>query len=376
MRQQFFIGDSSINELLPVLQRYAPERIFLVRGKKSYVTCGAAAVMNEVCRSLHCTVTEFYDFEENPKIEDVRKGLSLLELSNSSLIVGIGGGSVLDMSKLLRFFYSYSGEATEREFLKERKLLPLITLPTTAGTGSEATHFSVLYKDKVKYSVEHADILPDVAIVYPPFTYNNYKYLTACTGFDALAQAIEAYWNVNATEESDRYAERAIRLLWSNLPIVVNNPTPEARNQVSEGAYWAGRAINITKTTAPHAFSYPFTTYYGYPHGHAVALTFPFFMYYNCIDKKCNLQYSLDADEYNIKVKYLYKNLLSLPSLSLYSDMAKYITTLGLSLGKAGEPYNQKLILSSINIERLSNNPKKLSSADAISLIHSINSDE
>lgn len=129
MRQQFFLGDSSISELLPVLRRYAPERIFLVRGKKSYVTCGAAAVMNEVCGILRCSVTEFYDFEENPKIEDVRKGLSLLVSSNSSLIVGIGGGSVLDMSKLLRFFYSYSGEATGCKFLKEKELLPLIALP-------------------------------------------------------------------------------------------------------------------------------------------------------------------------------------------------------------------------------------------------------
>lgn len=100
-----------------------------MRGKKSYVTCGAAAVMNEVCGILRCSVTEFYDFEENPKIEDVRKGLSLLVSSNSSLIVGIGGGSVLDMSKLLRFFYSYSGEATGCKFLKEKELLPLIALP-------------------------------------------------------------------------------------------------------------------------------------------------------------------------------------------------------------------------------------------------------
>lgn len=80
MRQQFFLGDSSISELLPVLRRYAPERIFLVRGKKSYVTCGAAAVMNEVCGILRCSVTEFYDFEENPKIEDVRKGLELYSI--------------------------------------------------------------------------------------------------------------------------------------------------------------------------------------------------------------------------------------------------------------------------------------------------------
>ena len=375
MRQQFFLGDSSISELLPVLRRYAPERIFLVRGKKSYVTCGAAAVMNEVCGILRCSVTEFYDFEENPKIEDVRKGLSLLVSSNSSLIVGIGGGSVLDMSKLLRFFYSYSGEATGCKFLKEKELLPLIALPTTAGTGSEATHFSVLYKDKIKYSVEHTDILPDVAIVYPPFTYNNPKYLTACTGFDALAQGIESYWNVNATEESDEYAKRAIQLLWPNLPVAVNAPTKQARDKVSEGSYWAGRAINITKTTAPHAFSYPFTTYYGYPHGHAVALTFPFFMQYNCMVRNSKLQCSLNVDAYNEKIKILC-DLLSFSFMTTYGDMVKYIMKLALSLKKVGEPFNLELILSSINMDRLSNNPRIFSPEDVVSLIHSINSNE
>lgn len=336
MRQQFFLGNSSINELLPVLQRYAPERVFLVRGKKSYVTCGAAAVMDEICSTLRCAVTEFYDFEENPKFEDVRKGLSLLVSSKSSLIVGVGGGSVLDMSKLLRFFYSYSGEATGCEFLKEKELLPLVVLPTTSGTGSETTHFAVLYKDGVKYSVAHEDILPDVALVYPPFTYNNPKYLTACTGFDALSQAIESYWNVNATEESDEYARRAIRLLGSNLPVAVNAPTELARDRVSEGAYWAGRAINITKTTAPHAFSYPFTTYYGYPHGHAVALTFPFF-------------YKLYMD------KGVSHRVLFLKEV-LQENISDYIEGIGLDLNLK-ETVDIGKVIDECNISRMRNYP-------------------
>ena len=306
--------------------------------------------MNEVCGILRCSVTEFYDFEENPKIEDVRKGLSLLVSSNSSLIVGIGGGSVLDMSKLLRFFYSYSGEATGCKFLKEKELLPLIALPTTAGTGSEATHFSVLYKDKIKYSVEHTDILPDVAIVYPPFTYNNPKYLTACTGFDALAQGIESYWNVNATEESDEYAKRAIQLLWPNLPVAVNAPTKQARDKVSEGSYWAGRAINITKTTAPHAFSYPFTTYYGYPHGHAVALTFPFFFKLNTFCE--NLKVEINRVGYANKVDFL-QSLLRDDHLSMHEYLQNIMLTNPISFRKDDILH----IFKCVNENRLANNP-------------------
>lgn len=350
MNQQVFIGTSSINNFLPILRKYAPNHVFLVRGKKSYETCGAKTIIDNLLTTLHCTITEFYDFEENPKIEDVEKGLSILRQNPSSLIIGIGGGSVLDMSKLLRFFYSYSGDAIGQIFKKEHELLPLIAFPTTAGTGSEATHFSVLYKDKVKYSVEHENILPDVAIVYPPFTYNNPPYLTACTGFDALAQGIESYWNVNATEESDEYAEKAIKLLWSNLPLAVNSPTNEVRDKVSEGAYWAGRAINITKTTAPHAFSYPFTTYYGYPHGHAVALTFPFFFNLNL--ELHRIKEGINIEQYKRKIEYLH----SICNTSIKDYIAH---SLSLSLEKI-DNLDIQLIIKSVNIQRLNNNPVDL----------------
>lgn len=373
MKQQAFLGTFSIKELLPSLQKHVPQHIFLVRGKKSYETCGAKPIIKDILKRLYCRVTEFYDFEENPKIEDLERGLLLLRESQASVILAVGGGSVLDMSKLIRFFYSYSGGFIGKEFKKKCELLPLIALPTTAGTGSEATHFAVLYKDKVKYSVEHDDILPDTAIVYPPFTYNNQKYLTACTGFDALAQGIEAYWSVNATVESDEYAEKAIKLLWANLPLAVNTPTNDVRDKVSEGAYWAGRAINITKTTAPHAFSYPFTTFYGYPHGHAVALTLPFFLKYNYVeDEKC-LCDSLDICVFHNKMRYLY-GLLNSSLEEIHNDILAYIAKLGMSNGIHEATVNKELILSHINISRISNNPRVLSYLDLILVINYINS--
>lgn len=350
IKQRAFLGASAIDNLLPVLQEYAPRHVFLVRGKKSYNKSGAKSIIDSILQVLNCSVTEFYDFEENPKIEDLEKGLLLLRTSQPSVIVAIGGGSVLDMSKLLRFFYSYSGEMTGKNFKQECALLPLIALPTTAGTGCEATHFAVLYKDRVKYSVEHDSILPNVAIVYPPFTYNNSKYLTACTGFDALAQGIEAYWNVNATTESDEYAEKAIKLLWPNLPLAVNSPTNEIRDKVSEGAYWAGCAINITKTTAPHAFSYPFTAYYGYPHGHAVALTFPFF--FNYCSKSNN-------DEVKTKIGSLCDMMKVYDGFSVYSYIKGYINALGL-FEKKHDKFDIEVILRSVNLDRLSNYPVNL----------------
>lgn len=350
MEQRCFLGESSIENLLLVLKEFSFSHLFLVRGRNSYETCGAKSIMTAVFSELDCEVTEYFDFEENPKIEDLERGLLLLRKYSCSVIVAVGGGSVLDMAKLLRFFYSYSGEPTSGKFEKEKDLLPLIVLPTTAGTGSEATHFAVLYKNKVKYSVEHNAILPDVAIVYPPFTYNTPRYLTACAGFDALAQAIEAYWNAYATKESDEFAKRAIELLWPNLPLVVNSPTNSMRNKVSEGAYWAGRAINITKTTAPHAFSYSFTTYYGYPHGHAVAMTFPFFWSINMDIHR--IRKNISPSLYKQKIEYL-KNLCNI-------DIGDYIEKRILLPLKLPENFNKYFILESVNRQRLQNNPVDL----------------
>ena len=210
MIQQAYLDSDSIKEIIPLLKKHNAKHVFLVRGKYSYTACGADEIIKNALSVVDCNFTEFYDFSENPKCEDMEKGVELLKRSKADFIIAVGGGSVLDMAKLIRFFSCYQGDVTGKSFEKRGLLYPLIAIPTTAGTGAEATHFAVVYKNKIKYSVDHADVLPDYAIVYPQFTYKNSAYLTACTGFDALAQAIEAYWNKNATEESDEYATKVV----------------------------------------------------------------------------------------------------------------------------------------------------------------------
>ncbi len=349
MVQQVYFGKESIKEIVPLLKRHNAKHVFLVRGKGSYAACGAEVIIQNALTKANCELTEYSDFSENPKCEDMELGIELLKSSKADFIIAVGGGSVMDMAKLIRFFSSYKGDITGKFFEKKDLLFPLIAMPTTAGTGAEATHFAVIYKDKVKYSAEHDDILPDYAIIYPPFTYGNPKYLTACTGFDALAQAIEAFWNLNANEESDVYAEKAIKLLWPNLLDVVNNPTDALRDKVSEGAYWAGCAINITKTTAPHAFSYPFTTYYGYPHGHAVALSFPYFMKLNCSEKNKDRN----------RVNKLLDMLCFDRDVNLMTQMMEYIHSIGLQ-ERQDALIDKEFILNQVNLERLKNNPVKI----------------
>ncbi|MCK5473164.1 MAG: phosphonoacetaldehyde reductase, partial [Planctomycetes bacterium] len=258
MIQKEYIGFGSIGELEFVLAEYSAKRIFLVTAHDSYELSGAKGNLDKIFAG--CQVQRFYDFSSNPKIEDVNKGLEAFKKIRPDVVIGVGGGSVIDMAKLINFFAS--NELEPSEYLKnpESKInisRPLIAIPTTAGSGSEATAFAVLYIDKEKFSIDNEFVLPDVAIVDPDLTTSLPEYITAVTGMDALCQAIESYWCINSTDESKEFAKKAIELVMKNLKTAVNNPDRNSRLAMAKAANLAGKAINITKTTAPHAISYP-----------------------------------------------------------------------------------------------------------------------
>lgn len=351
------IGKCAMSLLETYFEENSPHRVFLVRGKQSFISSGAEHILSDLFRRHSCLVSEFREFQENPILEEVKNGCYLFEQSKSDIIIACGGGSVLDMAKLIRFSAAYTGDLVNPVLKKKAELTPLMALPTTAGTGCEATPFAVCYKDSIKHSVAHPDVLPDYAVIFPQFTYNNPSYLTACTGFDALAQSMEAYWNVNATTESDEYAKKAISVLWDNLPKVVNSPLNEIRDLISVAAYWSGCAIAITKTTAPHAFSYAFTTHCSYPHGHAVALSFPFFMALNLLEKQdSTLQPRIDVGEYHKKMAWLRAQIGFFDGIDVQSEMQSYLNSIGLCNNGYGDN-NLTMMLDQVNIQRLVNNP-------------------
>ena len=324
--------------------------VLMVHGHRSYRSCGAMGLMEELTRTM--SVTDFDDFTENPKMEDVNKGVSLLHLTAPDVIIAIGGGSVMDMAKLVRYYAHCD--------------IRLLAIPTTAGTGAESTQFAVCYIDGVKHSISDPSILPESVILYPPFTYNNSRYLTSCTGFDALAQAIEAYWNINATDESDEYALSAIEKICPRL----NSDTlsPEGRSKLLIGANDAGQAINITRTTVPHALSYVLTSKYGYPHGHAVALTFPFFL-------RLNLEGGISSyrgdcyDRYVEKMNRL-RSLLGIDS-DPFEAMKSYINQLGLGFDE-NRDFDDTVVARGINLERAKNSPMMIDEDVIMAAVQSI----
>ena len=260
-----------------------PGRVLLVCRPASFRDSGAQAWLRQ---ALGRDLPGFSDFSSNPKIEDVERGTVWFHSMHAEAIIAVGGGSILDMAKLINYFGSRKirlDEYLNRAGGTAAGLKPLLAIPTTAGSGSEATHFAVVYRDKLKFSVADPAIRPSHVLLAPEFTWSSSPYQTACSGMDALAQSIESSWAHEATDESRCYARDALHLALDNLAAAVNHPSPENRAAMLDAAHLAGCAINISKTTGAHAFSYALTSEFGLPHGHAVVLLLPFFAdYHQC----------------------------------------------------------------------------------------------
>lgn len=346
------------SKLISILSPYKDKNVFIVHGKGSYNSCGAKKLFDDAFKQLNCKVLEHFDFTENPKWEEIKAEREVYNSFVPDLVIAVGGGSVIDTAKLIRFFSGTS--ETPESYNKETKPnVPLFAFPTTSGTGSEATHFAVCYVNGKKYSVDSKNILPDQVFVDYRFTLNNPKYLTACTGLDALGQAIESYWSVKSTFESRRYAIKAIKMIYPNLLSCVNNQDPKSRAKISEGSYYAGKAINISYTTAPHAFSYGITSKYGLPHGHAVALSLPYFFEYNSKVNESNCNDIRGA-------KFVQKRIHKLTKLLGIKESAKKELTAYINSILQKEDItdwfeqNKAELSKSVNLQRLTNNPVKV----------------
>ena len=252
--------------------------LFLVTGGASWEESGAADFFSPFLRGMN--IRHLRVAAANPNIETLRTALDFFAEEPCDLIMAVGGGTPLDTAKLVNFFSS-TGQRP-KDYLDGRcaaggraDLLPLLAVPTTAGTGSEATPFAVLYDDRVKHSVEDPRMRPGYVVLNPGFTFSLSPYVTACTGFDALAQAIESLWAIGSTERSRADGLASLEVGARALRSTVLAPDPENRSAMLRAAHLAGRAIAVAKTTAAHAFSYSLTAHHGLPHGHAVATFLP-----------------------------------------------------------------------------------------------------
>ncbi len=378
--QQHYQGDDGWAKIAEYLDAVSARNILLVTGNSTYRASGAEQSLEPVLREKE--VTHLTCFHTNPRVEDVSQLLNQIDNKESyQAIIAVGGGSVIDTAKLLKAFWinppsldEYLGSEDIREL--RPAALPLIAIPSTAGSGSEATRFAVVYKNKKKYSVEHDDLLPNFSVVIPPLLASVPQHVAASSGMDALCQGIESYWSIHSTDESRKLAAEAITLAWNWIEKAVNDRSSEALNHMAKASYLAGCAINITKTTAPHAVSYPMTSYFGITHGHAVGLLTARFLTFNegvteedCLDARGPEWVKKRLHEINIKLGVITGDQAS-------DTLSKKVTSLGLEasfsqLGIKTQDDIELIIENGFDPERVKNNPRAINASSMRRLISS-----
>ncbi len=260
----------------------------LVVTDKDLVKFGVAAQVTDVLKEAGIPFEVFDEVKPNPTVTNVKNGIAAFKAAGADFIVAIGGGSSMDTSKAIGIIIN-NPEFSDVVSLEgvantKKKSVPVIALPTTAGTAAEVTINYVITDEKnVKkmVCVDPNDI-PTLAIIDPELMLSMPRGLTASTGMDALTHAIEGLITLGAWEMSDMFEIKAIEMISKWLPKVVENPSDiEARDGMATAQYIAGMAFSNVGLGLVHGMAHPLGAYYDIPHGVANALLLPFVMEYN-----------------------------------------------------------------------------------------------
>lgn len=282
-----FFGSGSLQSLPELIKThfFDKKRIFLATGRSFLKKAG---LTDRILRLLeNYTVILFDKIEPNPTSTTISEGLDEYKKHSCDLIIGFGGGSVLDAAKAIAILHNNHDRL---EDYQSRSKNPLnqpedyIAIPTTSGTSSEMTMWSVItnlegtYKD-LKKSIGWPTLYPKVAVIDPELTFSLPPYDTAVTGLDSLCQAIEGFWSKKHNPLSNIYCLEAIKLIVKYLPLAYTDGSNKlAREKMSFAMFLTGLGFSNSYTTSPHKVSFPITSFYHLPHGAACALTLPYFM--------------------------------------------------------------------------------------------------
>ncbi len=264
------------------------KRIFVVTDP-GIVAAGYADRVEEYLVASEREVRRFDDVSENPSESDVQACVDALGDWDADLIVAVGGGSAIDVAKGCSFVRAGGGRMSDYWGVGKAvgTLLPLIAIPTTAGTGTEVQSFALIEQDGTRQKMACGDpsAAPAIAVLDPELTVTQPRMVTACTGLDAIGHAVESAVTRKRTEASDRLATEAFVLLQASLPRVLEDPDDvEVRAAMLKGATLAGAAIEHSMLGAAHSMANPLTAQFGLQHGLAVGLMLPVVVQYNAQD--------------------------------------------------------------------------------------------
>lgn len=285
--QNIIVGRGSMAKLPEVAKEMGGKHAFIISGphlKKMGLVEKAA----ESLRAEGILVDDFTDIEGNPSVTTVEAATEAFQASGADFIVAFGGGSPMDVAKAVGVVAKYGGSITEYEGAHKvpGKIIPLVALPTTAGTGSEVTAFSVItdHSRDYKLTVFSYELLPAYAILDADLITTAPASVAAACGIDAFIHAEEAYISTVASPFSDAMAEKAMELIGENIRRFVANRTDvEAAEAMMVGSLFAGIAFSFARLGNVHAMSHPVSAFFDVPHGVANAVLLPVVAEYNAL---------------------------------------------------------------------------------------------
>ena len=370
-------GVGAVEQMPRIVQELGATRVLLVCGRTSFEASGAARMLPAL--EQHANVRRWSEFLPNTDSADLSVGLDVLREHRPDLILGIGGGSALDMAKLLVSFTEASPDNVVSEieagYKATSRPVRLVLAPTTSGSGAEATHFAVVYVGDDKHSIGGPAMRADAIVLDPGLTLSGSAYQRATSGIDAVTQAIESLWAVGATDRSRRFARHALRLLLPAIETYVNDPDEAAARAMAIGSHLAGRAIDISKTTAAHALSYGITKGYGVSHGHAVALTLGAFIEEHAKTPPERLQAGVSPETHETQMGLILRLLEAPDGPGGKARFEQLLERLGLptrleDVGICSQAARERLS-GSVNSDRLGNNPVRFEVSDLADLLSS-----
>jgi len=362
MPTEIYFGNGSFGELGSIIGN--KERILLVTGRSFLKKTGR---LNKILKLLKGKEVKVFDgVYENPDVELIESGIKMIRAFGPDLIVAVGGGSVLDSAKAIALLSKNKGSVIsflDRKTKIAKKGIDVVAIPTTAGSSSEITSFSVITVRErgIKITLSHEYLYPVSAVIDPEILSSLSKEQIANSGIDVLCHAVESYWNVNHNPVSDIFALESIDLVFKSLKPFYRSPfSKTAAYGMAAASMFAGLAFSNTRTTACHSISYPLTTIFNVPHGQACAVTLPGMLIYNAsavperIKQICKAAGAKDPKAAALKIKRLMKDI-------------------GLKTGLRDLGIEQKdletIIDKGFTPERMVNNPKKITARDLSNIL-------
>jgi alcohol dehydrogenase len=287
-RTRVVFGLNAIERVGSLAAELGARNVLLVTDR-GIVSAGHAGRVDRLLQEAGLSVCCFDAVEENPGTRCVEQCLEAARRSNIDTIIGLGGGSSLDTAKGCNFLLTNGGRMQDYWGIGKAKqpMLPLIAVPTTGGTGSECQSFALITDEQTHQKMACGDpkAAARIALLDPALTLSQPPRVTACSGIDAIAHAVETAVSRKRTALSLLFSRESLRLTLAGLPRVLAAPDDlEARGWMLLGAAWAGTAIENSMVGAAHSAANPLTARFGIVHGHAVGLMLPHVVRFNARD--------------------------------------------------------------------------------------------